>query len=119
MSRNNSSRDWSSWNINEDHNRDVRNWDPQSRNLIQRHFNDYGLLRSLDQLSQDDQETFREIMRDNPNDPKAAIKALAALNEKKIDQLRVKAGVKKAVAKRKGWDNTEITRSVRALLDQK
>ena len=120
MSQNNSSRDWSSWNINEDHNRDTRNWDPQSRQQIQQHFTDYEILRSLEALSQDAPEAFREAMRDNPKDPKAAIKALAALNQQKIDQLHVKAGLKAPASKhRKGWDNLEISRSVRNLLNGK
>jgi len=112
--------DFSSWNIKNEANRDTRHWDPQARQEIQGHFANYELLRSLEAFSQDDPETFKEIMRDNPNDPAAAAKALAKFNQSKGEQLRVKAGLQRPVAKqRKGWDALEINRSVRNLLNQK
>lgn len=116
MSRDNNT-DFSSWNIKNEANRDTRHWDPQARQEIQGHFANYELLRSLEALSQDDLETFKEIMRDNPNDPAAAAKALEKLNQSKGEQLRVKAGLQKPAANRKGWDAQSINSQVRNLLN--
>jgi len=119
MSRNNST-DFSSWNIKDPAQRDPRNWDPDSAQTIQDHFQEYQILHSLEQLAQDAPEALRDGLSGSPNNPAAALKALAELNQRKHEQLLVKAGRKKPAAKqRKGWDNLEISRSVRKILDQK
>jgi len=119
MSRNNST-DFSSWNIKDPAQRDPRNWDPQSSQEIQNHLDEYQILNSLEKLSQDAPEAFRDGLSANPKDPKAVVKAIAELNQRKHDALMVKAGLQKPAPKqRKGWDNLEISRSVKKILDQK
>jgi len=116
MSSDNATK-FESWNIPEADNR--HQWDAESRQQMQKHFGDYQVLHSLNSLSQEvDREIFREIMRNNPNDPAAAIKALQAINRKKSDQLLTRAGLKQQ-PKRKGWNSSEINSQVRNLLNQK
>jgi|SRR6516162_8023928 hypothetical protein len=116
MSRDNTT-DFSSWNT-KGANKDTRHWSPQSQQELQQHFSDYNALRTLEQLSQEEPAAFREIMNDQPNDPQAAVAALAKLNQSKGDELRVRAGLKKPAAKRRGgWDAGEINKTVRGLLN--
>lgn len=80
----------------------------------------FQVLNALDALSRElDPKTFREVMNNHPNDPAAAVKALAAINRKKSDQLLAKAGLKQAAGPKakKGWNSAEINASVRSLLD--
>ena len=120
MSNDNSSRDWSSWNT-KGANKDTQHWQPKTQQALQQHFSDYSNLHILHQLSQDEPQVFAEIMRDNPNDPAAAVQSLAKLNQAKSDELRVKAGIKKPTPKRRnGWDDDGKTNdAVRAILRQR
>jgi len=117
MSRDNATK-FESWNVREADNRHP--WDAEARQQMQKHFGDFQVLHSLHSLSQEvDPKVFQQIMTNHPNDPAAAIKALAAVNHRKSDELLAKAGLKKPASKRKGWDSTEINSQVRNLLNQK
>jgi len=108
--KDNASKDWSSWNIKNDAQRDVRHHEPQPQDDLQAQWHDYALVKLFEQLQAENPEVAQKILDNSPD----AAQALSRHTDSRGARLRKTFDARKA-PKRGNW--SDVNRRVKDLLD--